>query len=239
MIKEALLYIIDMAKPNFRDINGITHTDRKLIEVLPHIPNAPLRFWSLTGFVTYLKDCTELDKFSMTTGFILIESATTVSAVSGLDTYGRRWKLATAEFESTQRNVFPIGEYMGIDTMIVRIKKHFEITEQTIQLLDLISHISQEHTEQVKDNGITQEIVTKRGVNFEQAVTPQFFQLPMRRTFAELGPMESNFFLRCKEQGGNMTAMLNEATFDKWEHTAKIAIAELLEKELAGWRVMI
>jgi hypothetical protein len=239
MIKDAIEYIIGMAKPSFNVVDGVTLTNKKLNEILPHIPNAPLHLSSLTGLIAYLINCGGMDQFSMTSAFVQVCSATDVRAISSLDQYGRRWTLATAEFESNLLRAFPIGEYMGLDTMIVNIKRHFEITDQTVALLDLISHISADHSEKISDNGITQEIVTKRGISFKSEETPQFFQLSMRRTFAELGPMESKFFVRFKENGNNVTATLSEATFDKWEHAAKLAIQDLLVNELPGWVVMV
>ena len=85
----------------------------------------------------------------------------------------------------------------------------------------------------VKDNGITQEVTIKQGVELALIDLKERYGLMPYRTFVEVEQPLSEFIFRVKDDGQkNIFCSLHEADGGAWELNAMHSIKVYLENEL-------
>lgn len=85
----------------------------------------------------------------------------------------------------------------------------------------------------LKDDGMSQETVTRKGVRSEATTISNPHLLKPFRTFAEVDQPESAFIVRLQKSGENaIRAAILEADGGAWRNTARLAIKAWLEEAL-------
>jgi hypothetical protein len=243
MLKEAMQYLLNLAKAETQLINGVTYTDKNLSPILPYGrgEKTGVLLRSLEGFCQYLLDCAGMDNFSMTGSFIVIQHSNEIEAFTQIDAYGRRFTLARLHFESEFN--FQFGQFMTLENFMIGLMRNFHQGPDMEALIRLASSVSVEHSAEIKDNGVSQTITVKEGIEFSTKETKTLYELSPKRCFPELGNVPSKFFVRFKppkdgDHKGNVLAMLTEATEDEFDCDVRARIRAALVQKLAGWVVI-
>lgn len=243
MIREALQYLVGLAKAELHTLNGVTYTDKAIHPVLPFGRGEKSRVTlrSLSGFVEFLLSCAGMENFSLTGAFIVIHRSNEIEALTKLDEFGRRFSLAWLKFESEFN--FQFGTFMGLEGFMIGLMRNFHSGPDMEALIRLASSVSVEHSAEIKDNGVSQSIVVKEGIEFSTKETKTLYELHPKRCFPELGQIPSKFFVRFKPpvEGSAKSAvqvMLQEATEDEYDIEVRGRIRDMLQNKLMGWVVI-
>ncbi|GHV35039.1 hypothetical protein FACS1894187_06870 [Synergistales bacterium] len=226
MIQKALEYLVGLHDNKTYIIDGHNYSDNPLYEVKKPKP-APE---SIT--VATLSSVAELirreEKHFVTPTFIEILSARELLVYSTYDVkdeFNRR----TYYNVKCGAPMFIPGWYERED-IIIKLMSLFDKTPDLDYVLDLISKISQNSSVETADNGITQKVTARQGVELKEttAIKPIVSLKPFR-TFLEVEQPESKFLLRV---GEHVKIGLIEADGGKWTLNAKQNIADYFAANL-------
>lgn len=227
MQKEAMEYLVSLAKPETYQINGQTYSSQLLRRVEAYIPTTEcINVTSLASIVKLVK--AELCKMNdVSPLFIRVDSPRKVSVFS---TYGQEYKRhylyeATCDVPDFQRGFRPHDE------AIIELRSRFSQSEGSDYLLDLLSRISRESVVSSEDNGVSQTVEARKGISLKEKVQirPRILLRPYR-TFLEVEQPESEFILRLNDNGD---VGLFEADGGAWKLEAKKNVMEYFEAALS------
>lgn len=191
---------------------------------------------TLTGLISWIK--ADTDGFfapGNPAALVTVEDPTTVAVYSHCQgREKRRIKLAKTVYEPPE---FKYGAYVDAEMLAVKIQTCFIKDDGRDAVLYVVSNMTEEQTTQTADDGISQRVTVKSGV---QAVNSTIFRNPAylrpMRTFTEVTQPESPFVVRFKEGG---LAALHEADGGKWKTEAIRSIGAFLAEMLAGCNVVV
>lgn len=229
-IKDALQWGVDQAlkKEVTYEINGKTYfdSDRANLRELEPIKRASaLSVSTLSGLVGYIKR--KFDHEENQELLINVEEAAHVKVYSQLDSDRRRESL----IESTAvLDKFPYGQFIDSEQFIIKIQSFFQRTTNAEKIIKLASSIQINEGADLTDNGISQQVTVRQGVDVKKEEVPNPIELKPFRTFLEVDQPESAFVFRLDKQG---RCALFEADGGIWKNEAMYNIREYLEEELA------
>ena len=229
MLQKALQYLVGLKENKTYELEGRTWSDHEL-----HLVEDPVyrrkcvEFGSLDAVVKMLK--AELPDFTDGTEpvFVRIVDHKNVEVFTRADKKETR----TWPYSAVCRDTDFKEGWREQDKAIIEVKSRFIPTEDSEYLLGLISRINNDEGVKSEDNGVSQTVVVKKGVQLAatEAVKPRLRLIPFR-TFREVPQPESEFILRL-DNNGNVG--LFEADGGIWKIEAKINIKNYLERELAN-----
>jgi hypothetical protein len=228
MIKEALEYVVDLSGIKTEDIGGITYSDKQLRPIYePAIE--PIELTSLQGLMDYIASGelhSIIAPMEEVPAFIHVASSSSVSLLTNPRESGKRDTIIRVTHKHSTK--FSLGTWLEPEDFIVQLKSNavpkVDGVGDYLKLLTLASSISTERIATMKDTGVNQQVATRQGIAFEMTEIPQFLTLEFRRTFPEIFPGESKFFLRVKDNQGKVVLALFECTFDEWEMQTRAKI---------------
>jgi hypothetical protein len=226
MIQKALAYLVGLTENKTYEIEGHTYSDKELVLVKEPKP-APesITVTSLSSLVTLIKK-EEMNFVSPTFIEIVNPRKLLVYSTYDLDDEYKRHTYYSVECNAP---FFAPGWFERED-MIIKLLSIFDKTPDRDYVLDLISKISQNSSIETSDNGITQKVTARQGVELKESTTIKpIVSLSPFRTFLEVAQPESKFLLRVGER---VKIGLIEADGGKWTLDAKSFIADYLSKEL-------
>lgn len=241
MIKDAMQYLIGLKKPDIYNFEGMPpHTDGKLHPVVDRQPEKPLVVHSLSSLVGYLES--GIDKsVRPSSNIISVCSPRLVEVYGRLDINGERGKFIVATWEG---KTFPFGEWMSQESFIIKLSQCFAPDEAEInKLLSIVAAIDVKDESSLRDNGISQTVTVRRGVDVSAENVQRFFRLVPHRSFPEIVPENERFMLRLRVQNG--AAQL--ALFEMDNQSAEIGlrakvryyIKNIIDPDGAdGWTIM-
>lgn len=206
------------------------------VDVDPRRPET-LEFYTLAGFVTYLKAEDE-DKRP----FVHVVSPTRVDAVSalfGADTHLRR-NPARAVCKTAVLQGFSFNNAIPLETLSIALQTCFEPNRgQITELRKFCAAVKSSQEIGVADDGVSQTVAAKRGIaSVQTAPVNNPWELAPWRTFAEVPQPISPFVLRFSE-GEEPRAGLYETGDAGWQVDAVKSIASFLRDQLGeGWKVL-
>lgn len=228
MIQKALQYLVGLKENKTYEIDGRTYSDHELhlIEE-PHYTRKGIEFGSLDALVKMIK--AELPDYTDGTEpiFIRIESHTGVNVFTRPNEREQRlWP-----YDAVCKDAEYRSGWKGQQEAIIELKSRFIPTPDSEYLIDLISRINNDEGVKTEDNGVSQTVVVKKGVQLAatEAVKPRLSLIPFR-TFREVPQPESEFILRLDENG---RVGLFEADGGIWKIEAKLNIQHYFEEYLA------
>ena len=211
MIKEALEYIVGLNKTEIivPDRNtGISYTDKLL-----HMVKDPIidtyKFNTLDGFIDYCNIFIE-------NKIIHIENEKSIKCYSyDIDRFQRRKFIAHCALDRTE---YRSGYYEPIEDFILNLKTMYVQTDVISNLVAILGNIVDEDIRTTSDDGISQSITVKKGINLRsQTDLPVFLKLQPYSTFIEIEQPVIEFLLRVKSKTDGIVASLFESKNTLWK----------------------
>lgn len=160
-----------------------------------------------------------------------------VQSKANLVEEGRREFYLQAQYESVFNAAFRYSQYYDRETFNIALQTLFVDTPDRARALALVGNLKQQKVKDFSDDGISQEVVSRKGVASvaEVAVTNPFVLRPMR-TFSEVKQPESPFILRFKSEDDEKVPQcgLFEADGGAWKVDAIRGISEYLSQQIGS-----
>jgi len=230
------------------EIGGVTYATSALHDVRePEPAAAPLELSTLASLVDYLGD--NSDQVIPREYLVHVVSPTAVRVVSALrDRFRKRETVATVECVprvTTARSgtaTFTVNEYMAPEAFVVKLRTCFADGHDRATVIRLVGNVREESVRRADDDGISQEITTRKGRNLATTVEVKNpVVLAPFRTFPELKQSAGTFLIRLTGGGEDKLpeVALFEADGGKWALDAKEEIKTFLVDELdTAWVVL-
>lgn len=237
MIKEALGYLVGLgATKEFVDNNGDTWMDKPMHRIKECIPAVQklLTVHSLESLVQYInggRDKSEDFKYWVPS-FIMIESPALVAVKSRLDDDGNRDTFIVATCDEPQ---FQFGRFMEVEPFILAMHGHFLPSGKGNafqQVLAIVSSLTAQDENAIKDTGLTQVVTTRRGIDIKPEEIPNPMVLYPYRSFPEIQPVAAPFLLRVKAEENTPMVALFETDGGRWKIDARRRIKDFMVKQL-------
>ena len=224
MLAKMIDKIVSLKQTQTFQIGGDTYADKELVRIPPHVDRP--RAISVAGLDSICKLIrTELEKVNAT----IMVQVTSHKHVDVFTTY--LGDFSRNDLYSAEADVPGIRTgWRTQEAALIELRSLFMPNDGTAYLLDLLSHMSEASNVSSKDNGVTQTVETRQGIDLKAMVPvrPRVSLIPFR-TFLEVTQPESEFLLRVdKEQGIGFF----EADGGVWKLEAKSNIAGYFAEHL-------
>lgn len=225
MLKEFAQYLVSLKDNKLYEVGGEVYSDHPLTLIDPPVdrPDA-IPVTGLDSIVKLIR--AEIDVFDNLPIFARVDGPQRVSVFTTYDDRMVRDSLYTASCDVPG---FREG-FREYDTAIIELRSRFAENEGSAYLLDLLSRISREGSVISDDNGVSQMVEARKGIQLKETVQvrPRVPLCPYR-TFPEIVQPASEFLVRLDEEGN---VGLFEADGGMWKLEAKQRIAAYLEDAL-------
>lgn len=228
-LKDAIRQIASMAAPTIRETSDGLYADKPMMKFYEK-PAEPeqLHLDTLTGLVKAIlfEPCSDDNAQRL---LVHVIDQCSVHVMSELWDARRRYHYYTALSMVPQAT---FGQWMDHERAIIELRTLYAPTPDREYLLDLLSSMDLQQGVKTTDNGVTQEVVAKRGVVLKESICVKpIVRLKPYRTFLEVDQPESEFLLRVNGEG---QVALYEADAGAWKLEAKRNIAAWLEDKLSA-----
>ncbi|MDD5226588.1 MAG: hypothetical protein PHV97_05335 [Candidatus Omnitrophica bacterium] len=231
MIKEAIEKIEQMAHGQTLSLLGRLYTTKGIVPVHDPSPKV-LTIETLTGLADYLEANT--DKLDPDNLIIHIQNFQAVDLISSISTtWSARHHFIRVVCDTLQ---FPFGEFMGVESFIIRMQSQFVQDDQTAAILKIVGNVSDSVVKQFSDDGVTQQATIKAGVSrVEDVRVPNPVTLAPYRTFLEIEQPASKFVFRMRSgQDEPPKCALFESDGGNWKNEAILRIKAWLTDRISG-----
>lgn len=227
MLAKFVETIASMAANKEHKIGADTYVDRPVTRVKePYYEPQYLAFSTLDGIVSVIQN-EALQNIGELPLFVHIEGEDRVTVRSSYDKKFRRKTpyISIADTPSTY-----INKWQNRESAIISLRANYRPTEDLDYLINLLSVITDENSVKESDNGITQSVTVKKGIQMNQtiAIKPKVTLKPYR-TFIEVDQPESDFIIRLNNEG---EVLIKEADGGAWKMQAKKNIHKYLSERL-------
>jgi hypothetical protein len=236
MFAELIKSIQDSVVPTTIDIGGESYTSKSL-----HLPPAeptptPLKVSGLGGLIEYIQVDPDGLKGAYAL-FVQVEGPHRVTLRSNyVGRHCNRINPIVANCDDYTHNL-SFGAYQSIEAVIIALQSQFVPTDDRASILGVLGTLKDERVSTHADDGVTQQVTTRKGLAFgvEHTPVPRIVTLMPYRTFAEVDQPASTFILRLKQgqrEGEPPQAALFEADGGRWKLEAIQSIREYLDDRL-------
>ena len=237
LTKEAIDKIEDLVTQSVVvEVDGKKMSTRNLYPVDFEAQAKLLTVLSLTGFVDFVNR--NIDKLDLNAHYIaVVEDIDRVILPSALFGIRKNREILIEACLDKNMESFPFGRFLPQEDFIIKLHSLFQKKEDDDfeYVSALVSKIKQADSANTEDDGITQNIIVKKGVSGalvgKENVKP-IVRLSPYRTFREIEQPESQFLLRIKTEDGIPYVALFEADGGQWRNEARTAIAEFLKAKI-------
>ena len=197
--KETLEYVVGLADPVIKVINGESYADRELIHIDVVNPPNPfaqkINVKTLSSIVDLIKN--EMNGFDLPL-IVKVCDYKTVVVMSAMDKFDKSRE--TCFVADAELPHLTFDNFFDVSQMIIMLKSKFVQTTPVLDFVKLIGNIKEENVKETGDSGISQSVVVKKGIAMSENVTaPSIISLKPFRTFLEVEQPESEFFVRLKD----------------------------------------
>ena len=230
MIKNALQYIIGLAKPEIQHICGVPYSDKQLHRINP-IPYADsIHMNTLSSLIDYIKSGVDTFGGKM---IIHVQSPTQVAMYSALDVERNREKVVVVQANVPE---FSFNRFDNHESFVIGVQSKFvddPATDKAL-LLKFAGTVEAGSVAEYGDDGISQKATVKTGIASKgDAIIPSPARLKPFRTFVEVDQPVSSFIFRMKDDRcGGVQCALFEADGGAWKLDAMEAIHAYLLNNL-------
>ena len=238
MISAAINRVIELdAAVTELDFGGRKYTNKSVYPVKDPEPQC-LALYTLTGFVDYAQ--ADIDDLDWDRILIHVYNHHKVLLFSRLtESFLQRLEYVSADFSE---NGFSFGQWMDVESFIIKIQSQFVQDEATAEILKLVGNLRDENVRTVADDGVTQRVSAKASIARVQDVdVPNPVTLRPYRTFLEIEQPESQFVFRLRRgnsEGQMPTCALFEADGGYWKLVAIERIHDYLKEKLSDIAVI-
>jgi hypothetical protein len=235
LIKEALQYIVDLAKAEIIELHGQKYSTKQLTRVMEPAP-AAINITTLSGLVDYIKNDVEAN-LEYGPHIVHVVSPTEVKV------YTEARKDMTRDVLSQCVASLPaltLNRYMDLESFNVMLQSSFidEVGSQSV--LKCAGNITVEEVRSFTDDGISQQVTGRVGIQkMADIPVPNPVVLKPFRTFIEVEQPSSRFIFRLHEGQKGLEAALFEGDGGAWRREAIITVKLWLEEALEGEPVVI
>lgn len=228
MLRKAMEYLQELAKPNTIEKDGQLFTDKDVKPVIYNPKATNIQLTTLSALVDYCKSGADSMSEEM---FIHIVSPTEVALCSTLDAHRKRECLATV---NAMLPVQKFNSYIQHEEFCIALQSKFEPIGDRELLLKFAGTVESGSVAEYGDDGITQKATIKNGVASKtDALVPNPVTLYPYRTFLDVFQPASKFVFRMNNSCG-VSCALFEADGGAWKQQAMESIQKYLEGALAG-----
>jgi hypothetical protein len=130
---------------------------------------------------------------------------------------------------------FPFGQFMDVESFIIRMQSMFVQDETTATILKIVGNVGDGVIRNFADDGVTQQATVKTGVSrVDNIPVPNPVELAPYRTFLEIEQPKSRFVFRMISGAESPVCALFEADGGAWINEAIIRIREWLKDRVGG-----
>lgn len=231
--KESLAYVAGLKEESLQTITH-DHEGKHYVKdfgsysrVLPDEVSC-MAVHGIDSLVKYIKDCLGNEKIKKP--YIVKSDYDCISVSSGLDENKNRENIVMAK---PQLPNIDFNHYLSMENFVIQLNTCFEQTENCLEMIKMVSKITDKAEITFQDNGIGMEVSQKSGIHIE--TTDKFTLNPIAvlhpySTFMEVDQPERKFLLRVRD-GGQMA--LFEADGGVWKSYAQKSVMDYLESSLA------
>lgn len=235
MIKEALSFLVGLgAIREFTDGNGDTWMDQPMHRIKEHLPGVQktLDVHSLTSLVEYIKGNPDIEDFPIGPSIIVVDNPGLVTVGSSLDEEGGRDFFMRVTCDEPQ---FQFGRFMEAEPFILAVHGSFSHPGEGTMfqvLLGIVSAMTAQDENEIKDTGLTQVVTTRKGIDIKPESIPNPMLLYPYRSFPEIDPVGAPFLLRVKSSNNIPQVALFETDGGRWKIEARRRIKQYLVNAL-------
>lgn len=216
MLKTALEYLNNLAKPTTIEVDGKTFYD-SAYSPAENIYPATLKIHNLTGIVDYLKE--QPEKWEKT--FIhIIDFDNVVLYQTMTGPFNQREPIIISMARSCR---FQFNVKMDIETFIVSLRSLFVNNEDLEYLLKFLSGVKVDASATIEDDGVSQKVTARQGTSslMSELTIKPFVCLKPFRTFNEIAQPESEFVFRLGTNSDKVPRVsLYESDGEAWKQRA-------------------
>lgn len=230
MIKKALEYLVELAKPNFETIGGYVYSDKPLERIDYNPKAAKIEMNTLSSLIDYIKANVDEMPGKM---IIHVQSPTLVQMYSELD-YERKREYMVEVNASVPD--FRFNQFSDHEPFCINLQSKFIDDPDTDRalLLKFAGTVEAGTVAEYGDDGVTQKATVKTGIASKgEAIVPSPVTLKPFRTFVEVEQPLSNFVFRMKQDRyDGIQCALFEADGGAWKIAAMREIKTYLKEQL-------
>jgi len=234
--KEAIQEIAKMAQDadniDWATIGDKIFTSKKLIPVFPEVLPESISVYTLQGLVDYINN--GLESVDLENCFILVSNYYAVQLMEEFSGENNsRACYCTALYKNN--GIFNFGTYMPQDQFMIELMTKFEQTEPIKKIIKYCGGLSGEKIEISEDDGITQKINMRKGIQIistEKTTIENYFRVRPYRTFTEIEQPEIVVSLRIRQDKGDPEFCLFESANPNWKTETIIKIKNYLKKNI-------
>lgn len=236
MIRSALQYLVHIGKANIHKENNQTYSDKEL-HLIEKPTAGPFVVYTLSSLIDYLKS--EFDEnYNNESPFIIhVVSPTEVTVESPLNDDAERDYFMKAE---ALIPTFNFSQWYDTEEFNIKLQSCFVDNKDRGTMLKVVGNIDEEQVKTIKDDGTSQSVVAKVGLQRGNVEVPNPVILSPYRTFIEVDQPKSEFIFRM--QSGPRCALF-EADGGAWKLKAisyiKVYLQSKLEEEIEAGKVTI
>lgn len=233
MIKEAIEYLEKRKDPYIYEMYGDTYSDVALHRYNEIFPKT-ISTHTLHSIVEYINVEPEYIEGKF---IIHIADASNVFLYEEAAGSQRRVIMHATPFASE----IQYGHFLDIEQFNIMLQTCFIRTSDRDKVLSIVSNISDGHVKSHSDDGVTQTVTVRAGIQRVGAeVVPNPVNLKPYRTFIEVDQPESPFVLRIRQQQDDLPlAALFESGGDLWQLHAIENILTFFEGSLEKTSVIL
>ena len=232
MIKKALEYLIDLAEPHFKEVDGYLYSDKPLEKIYYNPKAAKIEMNTLSSLIDYIKANVDEMLGKM---IIHVQSPTVVQMYSELD-YERKREYMVEVNASVPD--FSFNKFIDHEPFCINLQSKFidEPDTDRALLLKFAGTVEAGTVAEYGDDGVTQKATVKTGIASKgEAIVPNPVILKPYRTFVEVDQPLSQFVFRMKQDKyDGIQCALFEADGGAWKIEAMKSIKEYLKEQLEG-----
>lgn len=228
MIKEALQYIFEQSKPEYKEIGGDLYSNKPLRRVDTENYADEIKATTLSSLVDYIKSNVDGMKGKM---IVHIVSPTCVRLYSQLDKY--RCREHVFEVNATLPHI-AMDKYIDRESFNIAMQSKFEHTPDKDLLLKFVGTVESGTIATYGDDGVSQKATIKTGIaSKDDVLVPNPVCLRPYRTFTEVEQPASSFVFRMKEDKyDGITCGIFEADGGAWKNAAITNVHNYLVEKL-------
>lgn len=149
--------------------------------------------------------------------------------------YGRR--KVYLQSECIQKKDFSVISKFDQIEFITALQVNFILDESLKDLIDIVSNITDEQSNNFIDNGISQNVIIKKGIKREAKEIINPIILRPYRTFEEIEQPESNFIFKIIKHDNKIEFKLKEVESNHWKVTAINLIKKYLRNNISSDKI--
>lgn len=238
--------ILQLSEPNFKKTgvgaDVVEWTDKELQPVIDRPLEAPISCSTLKSLVTLWEE--GIAGGEPAKQFMHVVDPFTVEVIaSQCDKYARRQVFAKCSYPSGSCPAFTFNRWMAPEDFLIQVQQGFQrvkiqhddesMARDLDYILEVASKITAESTVEHQDDGISQRVAVRQGVQLkeERVLRPRVNLAPFR-TFAEIDQPISTFIFRAKLTGESVLLAIFEGDGGRWRLAATEEIKRWLADEI-------